>query len=79
MLWYPPAIALIYYAVISAFAKMLGSDKKSKVKLWIFILLSLIPLLFFKYFDYFLGVFGLDDYILEPQKLTLHYFGYDFD
>ncbi len=77
-LWYPPAIALlIYYAVISAFAKMLCGDKKSKVKLWIFILLSLTPLLFFKYFDYFLGVFGLDDYILGlvlPLGLSFYAF-----
>ena len=77
-LWYPPAIALlIYYAVISAFAKILCGDKKSKVKLWIFILLSLTPLLFFKYFDYFLGVFGLDDYILGlvlPLGLSFYAF-----
>lgn len=51
--------------------------KKSKVKLWIFILLSLTPLLFFKYFDYFLGVFGLDDYILGlvlPLGLSFYAF-----
>ncbi len=63
-LWYPPAVLLLlYYAIISYFASCLKTKNSSKTKLWIFVLLALVPLLFFKYFDYFLGVFDLNDYI----------------
>ena len=74
-IYYPPAILLVlYYALIANHAKCLQGDVKLKT-LWVYILLALVPLIFFNYFDYFMDVFGLQKLgVFLPLGLSFYAF-----
>ena len=82
--WYPPAVLLLlYHAFLGKYStKYLQEDKKS---LWIVIGLALLPLLFFKYYNYFIDLVALQGASLDlilPLGLSFYTFsmiGYYID
>ena len=56
--WYPPAILLlIYHALIGYIGGKKIAHGKNNITLWIVILLALLPLVFFKYYNFFNEIF----------------------
>jgi len=82
--WYPPAILLLlYHALLGKYStKYLKREKKN---LWFVIFLALIPLLFFKYYNYFIELVALQGASLDlilPLGLSFYTFsmiGYYID
>jgi len=55
MTWYPPAVLLLFYhALLGKYGGRLLSKQKSIKILWFVLILALLPLFFFKYYDFFI-------------------------
>ena len=84
--WYPPAIILlIYHTFLGLYGGRKIFKSENKTSLLLVILLSLVPLLFFKYFNFFIEISNLEEYKLDlilPLGLSFYTFsmiGYYID
>jgi alginate O-acetyltransferase complex protein AlgI len=84
--WYPPAVLLlIYHAILGMGGGRKILKNENKTSLFIVILLSLFPLLFFKYFNFFIDMANLKEYkfdLILPLGLSFYTFsmiGYYID
>jgi len=74
--WYPPALFLLFYhTLLGYYASRTIAKNKSKLKLFATLVLALLPLLFFKYFDFFLVQFDLEALgLVLPLGLSFYTF-----
>ncbi len=84
--WYPPAILLlIYHTILGLYGGRKLEANQGKPVLFIIILLALLPLLFFKYYNFFVDSIGLKEVHLDfilPLGLSFYTFsmiGYYID
>jgi len=78
MTWYPPAILLLFYhALLGKYGSRILAQKQNKKNLWIIIVFALIPLLFFKYYNFFIDLLSIEMGKLElilPLGLSFYTF-----
>ncbi len=76
--WYPPAIfLLIYHTILGVYGGKLISRTKQKTSLFYIITLSLLPLVVFKYYGFFIELTHLESYTLDlilPLGLSFYTF-----
>ncbi len=84
--WYPPAILLLFYhAVLGIIGGKKIAESGKKSMLWVIVVLALLPLIFFKYYNFFSNIF-LQDYssfsLILPLGISFYTFsmiGYYID
>ena len=84
--WYPPAILLlIYHTFLGLYGGIRIAKTQNKTNLFIVIFLAILPLIFFKYYDFFIDISQLESLKLDlilPFGLSFYTFsmiGYYID
>ena len=84
--WYPPAILLLlYHTLLGLYGGRQVAKRENKLGLFVVILLAILPLLFFKYFEFFISLTSLKEWSLDlilPLGISFYTFsmiGYYID